>query len=118
MRLGLIAKGAGACYDIDGDDMISNVHINFNRLQYLPLRNADPFDSEQITNADPYHSPKKRRERSRSPGGSRDQGTYRERGDVDQSKGRYQTRRPPRTIHDSSYKPMRGKEEEPQEVKA
>jgi hypothetical protein len=49
---GLISKGTSACYDIEGENMISNIHINFNRMQNLPLRNGYPFESEQVTNGD------------------------------------------------------------------
>jgi hypothetical protein len=44
MRYGLISKGASACDDIEGEDMISNIHINFNRMQNLPLRDGNPFE--------------------------------------------------------------------------
>ncbi len=117
MRHGLISKGATACYDIDGDDLISNVHINFNRLQNLPLRNADPLESEQITNADPNHSPKKGRGRSRSPRSGKEQRIYRTRSDEDLRRPRYRDRGRARTVHDSSFKSRKGEREEQQEVK-
>ena len=107
MRHGLIAKGASACYDIDGDDMISNIHINFNRLQNLPLRHGDPVESEQITNADPYYSPKKSRGRSKSPRNAKEQATIRRRSDDGLPGHRFTARRRPKTIHDSSYGPKR-----------
>jgi hypothetical protein len=106
MRHGLISKGASACYNIDGDDMISNIYINFNRLQNLPLRHGDPRDSEQITNADPSHSPKRGRARSRSPRGMREQPDYRARSDEGLPRRYFRARRLPRTILDGSHKPI------------
>ena len=81
MRHGLISKGAAACYDVEGDDLISNVHFNFNRLQNLPLRNGDPLESEQITNTNLNPSRTKTRVRSRSPKIAEEQTIYRTRSD-------------------------------------
>jgi hypothetical protein len=117
MRHGLISKGTSACYDIEGENMISNIHINFNRLQNLPLRNGDPFESEQITNGDPKHSPKNSLACSKSPRSGKDQTIYRTRSDEDLPRRPYGRRRRPRTMHDSSYKPRRVEGEDRQEVK-
>jgi hypothetical protein len=117
MRHGLISKGASACYDIEGDDMISNVHINFNRLQNLPLRNGDPLEPEQITNADPNYSPKRSRARSRSPRNAKEDTVYRTRNDENIPRRANKRRARPRTTHDSSFKLRKGEGDEPQEVR-
>jgi hypothetical protein len=100
MRHGLIAKGAGACYAVDGDNLITNVHNNFNRLQTLPLRNANPLESEQITNTDPHHSPTRGRGRSRSPRHRNEQANYRSRCDEESSRRANRVSRRPRAILD------------------
>lgn len=117
MRHGLISKGASACYDIEGDDMISNVDINFNRMQNLPLRHKDPTESEQITNIGPGRVPKEGRGRSRLPRPRGGQTLYRTRCDDDLPGRRNLTKRRLRTVQDKSYRPQREEGEEPQEVK-
>lgn len=108
MRHGLISKGALACYGIHGDNVISNIHVGFNRLQTLPLRTADSVESEQITNADPNHSPRKGRGRSRSPRKSPEQTPYRTRSEDDSRPQDYRARRRDMTKLDVSYRPKRG----------
>ena len=93
MRHGLISKGAAACFDVDGQNLISNAHVSFNRLQNLPLRRGDPLESEQITNADPNHSPRMGRARSRSPPNANQQINYRTRSDEGFPHGRDKGRR-------------------------
>ncbi|KAF7509008.1 hypothetical protein GJ744_008403 [Endocarpon pusillum] len=117
MRHGLIAKGASACYEVEGDNLVSNIHTNFNRVQNLPLRNSDPRESEQITNTDPNHSRQKSRARSRSPGGGKAQTTYRTRSDDDGPHSSHRARRRRRVIQDISYITKTGEGEEKQEVK-
>ncbi len=117
IRHGLIAKGAGACYDVEGNNLISNIHTNFNRLQNLPLRNSDPLESEQITNTDPKNSPQKNRARSRSPRGGNPQTIYRTRSDDDSSCPSHRARRRRRVIQDISYIPDPSQGKEKQEVK-
>ena len=113
MRHGLICKGAGACYDVNGNNVVSNVAKNFNRLQNLPLRNADPLDSERITNIDPHHSPKRGRDRGRSqsPRSENDRPTYRDRSEEKSSHRAYRVSSRLRAMRDTSQQPGNGKVE-------
>jgi hypothetical protein len=121
MRHGLISKGAAVCYDVDGNNLIRNAHVSFNRLQNMPLRNSDPLESEQITNADQRHdprrSPRRDRARSRSPRNPNEETIYRTRSDEGHPPRQFRSRKRTTVIHDSSYKPKRGEGEEPQKVK-
>lgn len=117
MRHGLIAKGAGACYDVEGHNLISNIHTSFNRLQNLPLRNSDSLESEQITNTDPNNSSRKSRTRSRSPRDGNAETNYRTRSDDGSSRPSRRPRRRRRVIQDISYIPDLVEGKEQQEMK-
>lgn len=108
MRHGLISKGAAACYDIEGENMISNVSTNFNRMQNLPLRNGDPMESEQITNGDPRHNRKNGRGRSRSPRSGNQETIYRTRSDENLPRLPRSTKRRA-IVHGKWVKPRIGK---------
>jgi hypothetical protein len=113
MRHGIIAKGASACYDIDGSNMITNVHLNFNRLQNLPLRRGDPAESERIRNRDPnYNRRRSRSPRERDPNVRSRNWSYES---LEQPRRSRARKRP--TAKDASYRPRKGSGEEPQEVK-
>jgi hypothetical protein len=111
MRHGLICKGVGACYDVEGGNVISDVGKYFNRLQNLPLRNANPSESEQIINTDPRRSSTRGRGRGRSPGDENDRPAYRNRSEEESSRPAYRVSRRPRAMHNTSQKPRRGKVE-------
>jgi hypothetical protein len=111
MRHGLIGKGVSACYDVDGDNVISNVGKYFSRLQNLPLRNTNSHDSERITNTDPHQSPTRGRNRSRSPRGQNDGAIYRNRSEEASSRRAPRASRPPRATRDIPQQPSKGKVE-------
>jgi hypothetical protein len=115
MRHGLISKGASACYDIEGEDMISNIHINFNRMQICHYATEIPSNE----NRSPMETPNIARRRvvraPKTPRSGKEQTICKTGSDEDLPCRPYRGRRRPRTIHDSYYKLKKRKKKQTKE---